>query len=327
MNNKLIDTVLATIEQRALLPHGTTVILGLSGGSDSTFLLHTLAHMQRTGIIKVIAAHLDHGWRPDSAKDVAFCAEQAAAVGVPFVSAHLSDLGLVDTYNGSQEEWGRKARRTFFERLCQEHGAQRIALAHHADDQEETFFIRLLRGTSLTGLTGMKWHDRGYIRPLLGTRKADIIAYLDEHSVSYLVDPTNNSPIYLRNRIRHTVVPALKAVDQRFSVTFARSQEQLQEVEDFLAQITVRTFNEISGVDAFGTLLIDNKKFLSLHRVLQERILVHWFITQQLRFTPSQALWHEVIRFMENAGSNRHAVHTTWSLVKKSPNFVTVSRC
>src|SRR5579872_4562008 len=234
----LFQRINSYISQHNLIPPNSTIILGLSGGPDSVFLAHLLADMQKKGLCTVIAAHLDHQWRTDSANDVQFCQALAEQLGITFVSTSIDNLSLSVKFNGSKEEMGRRMRRHFFEQVKNEHEAHAIALAHHADDQQETFFIRLLRGASLTGLTGMKPHHGDYIRPLLEISKAEILDYLTAHQITYLIDPTNESDAYLRNRIRNTVIPALTATDNRFSANFMATLHRLQETEEFLDHLT-----------------------------------------------------------------------------------------
>jgi tRNA(Ile)-lysidine synthase len=282
------------------------------------FLLHYLADLQKQGRCSVIAAHLDHEWRPESYNDVQFCSEITQGLEVPFVTAKLSELSLAVKYNGSQEEIGRKARRHFLETVRKEHKADSIALAHHADDQQETFFIRLIRGASLAGLTAMKPKQGNYIRPLLKICKVDIIAYLHEHNIPYLIDPTNSSDNYLRNRIRNKVLPALKESDSRFDHSFARTLDQLQETEQFMAAHSIKTFEHISSVDENNIDHISIAPFLQLDPIVQQRILVDWFCQMQVPFVPSQALFNEIIRFMQQPGNAQHQIHPTWKFVKKA---------
>src|SRR5260221_9609791 len=139
-------------------------------------------------------------------------------------------------------------RRYFFEKVLQEHNADCIALAHHAQDQEETFFIRLIRGSSLTGLTAIKAKHGHYIRPLLETNKSDILAWLHENNIPYATDTTNDSSDYLRNRIRMNVLPALRTCDDRFATNFLSTLNRLQSTEQFLEQLTLKTFEDISYI-------------------------------------------------------------------------------
>ncbi len=141
----LIEQIDTFVQKHQLIPQGSKVVLGLSGGPDSVFLLHYLAHRQKKGSISLIAAHLDHEWRPDSAKDEQFCREIAQKNNICYTRCKLSKLSLEYKFNGSTEELGRKARRHFLESVKTEHHADYIALAHHLQDQQETFFISLVR--------------------------------------------------------------------------------------------------------------------------------------------------------------------------------------
>src|SRR3990172_2797015 len=125
-------------------------------------------------------------------------------------------------------------RRFFFESLVKEYNATSIALGHHADDQMETFFMRLIRGAQISGLIGMKPKNKLYIRPLLSISKAEIVNYLDENNISYMIDSTNQSDAFLRNRIRNAAIPTLKQADPRFENQFQRTLGNLQETESFL---------------------------------------------------------------------------------------------
>jgi tRNA(Ile)-lysidine synthase len=316
MTTPLFNRITTFAAHHNLLPAGTAVILGLSGGPDSLFLLHYLAPLHTAGTIKLIAAHLDHEWRADSAMDVEFCRRATATLGVPFVASTITELGIEVKNNGSQEELGRAMRRAFFERVRTEHNADVIALAHHADDQQETFFIRLLRGASLAGLTGMKPRHGAYIRPLLEISKADIVAWLETHGIAYLTDPTNRSDNYLRNRIRKYVLPALQESDARFTHNFERTLEQLQQTEAFLEHLTQETFANISTFDN-NTHRITINQFLKLHGVLQQRILLHWLCAAKVAHTPSQGFFNELIRFIKYPAPGTHAISTQWNLVKK----------
>lgn len=148
--NTDLTAVVAYINTYALLPHGGTIIVGLSGGADSVFLLYALYMLRSTYNIQVIAAHFNHEWRGQAAdRDEEFCKDLAQKLDIPFVRSSMSMLKNNITYNGSKEAIGRAARRTFFASAYTEYNADAVALAHHASDQIETFLIRLIRGASL----------------------------------------------------------------------------------------------------------------------------------------------------------------------------------
>lgn len=302
--------------KHVLVPHGSKIILGLSGGPDSLFLLHYLAPLHHAGAIHLTAAHLDHGWRAQSADDAEFCEMAAAALGITCKVGKLSELNMTVKFNGSKEEVGRIMRRHFFEQLQKNHFANFIALAHHADDQQETFFIRLFRGATLTGLTGMKPRHGIYIRPLLSLSKTEILSYLHDNGIAYLTDQTNDSPEFLRNRIRSAIIPALKKTDARFESTLSTTMERLAETEQFLEIHTEHIWNTIASGTS-GIIEIHIPSLRSLHKIMQQRVVLKWLIAQHVPFPASQGFFNEILRFLNNVEGKKHCVHAAWSIQKK----------
>ncbi len=304
-------------EKHSLIAKNSTIVLGLSGGPDSVFLLQFLCDLRDQGIIKqIIAAHLDHGWRADSEKDVAFCKQAAQTANVPFATAHMADFADQLPRKGSQEEIGRDARRLFLEQIMEKHQADAIALGHHLQDQEETFLIRLIRGTSLTGLCAM-WPKRGpYIRPLLEKNKRDIVQYLDEHQIPYLVDPTNESPSFLRNRIRNSVMPALHESDNRFDTNFLTTLNRLQAIETYLSEHTKELLGHMTH-QADERIVLEIPKLLELPPIMQYRIIMEWLKKATVPIPLTQQFLDEILRFLGQPESKSHAIHHQWLLQKK----------
>ncbi len=293
----------------------STIIIGLSGGPDSVYLLHRLVEMRDELGLTLFAAHLDHEWRPTSTDDAQFCASLCAYWKVPLISKKASELGKAFIGNGSQEQLGRNMRRFFLEEVKKECNANFIALAHHQDDQIETFFINLIRGTGLAGLGGMKEADGTYIRPLLHLTKQDILEYLKEHQIHYQIDPTNTSDAYLRNRIRAAVIPALSTCDARALHNIPRTMQHAQETELFLQTITKQTLTEILDEDEQS---LDLTKFFALDRYLQKRVIKTWLECQVKIMRSSQAYIDEVIRFLESPQGGKHQIAPGLILSKKS---------
>jgi tRNA(Ile)-lysidine synthase len=323
--NALFTAIYQYVDAHELIPDSSTIVVGFSGGPDSLFLLHVLHTLRSKKNIQLIAAHLDHEWRPESAQDVLFCERTAAKLDIPYVKAKLSELTTSIPWNGSKEEVGRRARRFFLESVAREHGATAIALAHHANDQQETFFIRLLRGATLTGLTGMKPKQGLYIRPLLPICKADIVAYLDELGMTYLTDPSNSSDIYLRNRIRSTVIPALRTCDDRFDKNFLSTITRLQETEDFLDTMAhellmviskPHTTQESSFSANQTSTYLDMQALLDFPIIMQYRVVLAWLCNHRLPFEPTQAFLDEILRFLHSPQGGIHTLHPSWQLVK-----------
>ncbi len=309
--NAIFSRVSRFCTAQSLIPENAALVIGLSGGPDSVFLLHFLAHVQEEKRLTLIAAHLNHEWRIEAENDEQLCKELCQKLGIRLISKKMSELTLNLKFNGSKEEIGRKARRQFFETVAKEHNAHAIAVAHHADDQMETFFIRLIRGASLAGLAGMKPKDGLYIRPLLGIKKAEVLEYLHAHQILYAIDASNQSDEYLRNRIRNSVIPALKLSDERFDASFASTNEQLQQAEEFLQLLAKKTFEEISANNE-----IDIAKLLALHPILRTRVIIFWLRQAKVPFVPSQGLFDEMNRFLQKPSTGEHVFYGKWQVVK-----------
>lgn len=304
----------------SLFPAKSTIIVGLSGGPDSVYLLHKLLDLQESKGLSLLAGHLDHQWRASSQDDVAFCKALCQQWNVPFVSKKASELNHTFTYNGSQEELGRLMRRFFLEELRTKYNAHAIALAHHQDDHLETFFINLIRGTSITGLGGIKEVDGPYIRPLLAVTKKEILEYLEEHGLPYVTDPTNNSFDYLRNRIRHTAIPALTTCDARAPKSIVKAMEHLQETEQFLERITLEALATMCTTQEQSTYTLDIKAFFLLNPYLQKRVLKKWLALQMPSSRCSTAYLNEILRFLASDRGGRHQIDPDYVLIKKQGN-------
>lgn len=305
---------------KEILINKPKIILGLSGGPDSVFLLIFLKKLEEENIIELACAHLDHGWRQESTKDVKFCQNLCKKLKIKLIAEHAKDLCLNLKFNGSKEEMGRYLRRTFFENLLKELNFNYIALAHQLDDQQETFFYRIIRGTTLTGLTGIKNLDKPYIRPILNVTKQEILDYLNQNNIKYLIDYTNLSDNFLRNRIRKYVIPAINKCDSRFNQKFSSTLKLLQEEEIFLKNLTQEIFNKIFTLknNAFTGNL---KDFLNLDLVLQKRLLIYWLIKENLNFNLSEKYLKEILRFLKQKSGGIHQISINWAINKKQNLF------
>lgn len=316
------NTIDSFVQKHSLLHPNQTIIIGLSGGPDSVFLLYYLLSKKESLNLTLIAAHLNHEWRDSAHIDADLCVKLCKQLDVPLLCAKKSDLKIDCKPSGSKEQDARIARRTFFNNLINDYRAEAVALAHHQNDQEETFFIRLLRGAALTGLSCMQPKSGPYIRPLLPINKTDILDWLNANEISFAIDPTNDSHDFLRNRIRHTLVPTLHKIDPRFHTSFAHTLERLQETERFLSHITQSTFNTLAEYNKEKKCyVIDKKEFLACDPVLQYRILVHWLSIEQAHFPVTQAFFDEMLRFIKQPGNKTHTMRNIWHLTKNNHSF------
>lgn len=316
LKTSIFKDILSFSDTYRLLPHNTTIIVGFSGGPDSVFLMHVLHAIKKERNLKIVAVHIDHQWRTESTQDANWCERFCAQLEIPYQKTTLAAIAYEPRNRGSLEEYARKKRRFYFEHIAQERGAHSIALAHHKQDQQETFFIRLLRGTSLSGLTGMQPQEGLYIRPLLCLDKTDILTYLHAHHIAYLTDQSNDSPDFLRNRIRATVLPALRACDIRFDKTFFATLQRLQESDQFLQKRAHETLAVLKE-NAPTLHALNYQLLVNQNPVLQYRILVLWFKECAVPFEPSHALFEEILRFLKKGKRPSHQIYSTWKIQKK----------
>ena len=189
-----------------------TVLVAVSGGGDSVALLRAMAALKSGGEGRLCAAHLNHHLRPDADEDERFVVDLCGRLGVACEVGHVDVGGL--TAGDGLEAAARTARYRFLEQTAGRLGARFVATAHTADDQAETILHRIVRGTGVRGLSGMaRARPLGHavlIRPLLGIRRAELIAYLDALDQPYRHDLSNADPRFTRNRIRHQLLPRLQ---------------------------------------------------------------------------------------------------------------------
>ncbi|MEA5114043.1 MAG: tRNA lysidine(34) synthetase TilS [Geobacteraceae bacterium] len=235
---------------------GEKVVVAVSGGVDSVALLDILAGLESLGL-ELVVAHLNHNLRGDeSDADAAFVADLAFRYGLPFESGSADVLALSREWGMSLEESGRAARYRWLDSVAQKHGAEKIALGHHADDQAETVLLRLLRGAGTTGLAGMRPLSSGrYARPLLYATRAEIIGYAEKKGISFRYDSSNDDTLFLRNRIRHELLPELRTYNPAISERLSVAAEILAADEEVLESLVAGVFNGAANPGGDGVTL------------------------------------------------------------------------
>jgi tRNA(Ile)-lysidine synthase len=207
-----VAKVKKTIQKHAMLQPKDRVIVGVSGGPDSVALLYVLYQLRRSYDMKLQVAHLNHGLRgKEASRDVRFVENLANELGLPCVVEACDVPSYKKHYSLSSQEAAREVRYQFLEEVQKRTGASKIALGHNANDQAETLMMWLLRGAGLKGLGGMPPVRNGVIiRPLIETTRKEIAAFLDKKDIPFVVDSSNRKNDYLRNRIRHEIIPLLE---------------------------------------------------------------------------------------------------------------------
>jgi tRNA(Ile)-lysidine synthase len=200
----LIEAVASTIRRHAMLVGGERVLVAVSGGADSVALLHVLHALAPAFRLELHVLHVDHGLRADSARDADFVRTLATRLDVPCAVA-----AVTVPCGDSLEAQARAARYAALESCADRIGANRIAVGHTRDDQAETVLLRLLQGAGPRGLAGIPPRRGRLIRPLLGVGRSEIVAALQTVGLVWVEDPSNADVKFLRNRVRHELLPLL----------------------------------------------------------------------------------------------------------------------
>lgn len=195
----------------------STIILAISGGIDSVYLLSICQKLHKTHPFKIVIAHIDHNYRKQSKTDSEFVKSLAEKHKIPFELKILPKMG-----SGNLEEKFRNARYKFFESISKKHHAEWIVLGHHLNDNIETLLLNLTRGASINGLGGMDISDkkRHILRPLIYTTKEEILQKSRKLKLKHVEDASNKDPHFSRNRIRISIIPELKKINPSIEKTF-----------------------------------------------------------------------------------------------------------
>ena len=225
------------------------ILLAISGGVDSV----ALAHLCQTAKLDFTLAHCNFNLRnEESDADQDFVAALAKKLNVALFVENFDTEQYAKDNSLSIQMAARDLRYEWFEELRLKHDFDFILTAHHANDSLETFFINLIRGTGLEGLSGINADSNYIIRPLLNFSRKEILAYAEENNISWREDSTNASTKYLRNKIRHELVPVFEEINPQFLETFLKTQSHLKENEELIEDYLSLLYPKIVGKTEYG---------------------------------------------------------------------------
>ena len=270
--NYLELVVLDSIIQHRMIEPGDKIVVGVSGGADSVALLSVLYSLVPEMNFQLIVAHVNHNLRPGSVNDKEFVENLASRLNLDF---HHLDAN-VEKYSAehhlSHEESGRIIRYAFFRELLKNLNASRVATAHHVDDQIETVFLRLLRGSVTTGLRGIPAVRGQIIRPFIKLERSQIVEYCREKGLNFITDETNFETAADRNFIRNRVVSEIEARFPHYRKTVLRTIELLGRDEEFLEK-TARHLYRIASYRQENKIVFDVKQISDAHDAIVARVL------------------------------------------------------
>jgi len=271
----VLRQVAQAVRRRQLLRPGDRVLVAVSGGPDSVCLLTVLHELSERGLLSDIElriAHVNYGLRgEESEKDEAFVRELGMKLAVPVSCERVS---LAPSPGGTLQSRAREARYAFFERVLREQGLVAVATGHTADDQAETVLLWLLRGAGTGGLAGIPVKRQGnIIRPLLGVTRRQILDYLDSSGLAYRSDASNGRPVYRRNRVRHEILPVLRALNPLIVEGLARGADILAADAAVLDTIEREKWGAVAKDVSFGRVVFDRERLASQPLGLQRRLV------------------------------------------------------
>lgn len=293
----LREIVQRSIAARKLFSRGERILVAVSGGVDSIVLLALLAELAGERRWKLVVAHFNHQLRGRASDgDERFVCLAAKKLGLPFCAGRGAVKQWAEAQGLSLEMAARRLRHEFLAQSAERLKCPVIALAHHADDQVELFFLRLLRGSGSEGLAGMKWSSLSPVnqrvriaRPLLEVGKVDLEAFARENKIRFREDGSNASPDILRNRVRHELLPLMR---KRFQPALNRAVLRLMEIVGAESEVVERLAKDWLTKFPRGskwskmTLAVQRRV---IHKQLQRlRVATDFDLVERLRLQPGK---------------------------------------
>ena len=248
---------------------------GISGGADSVCLFFALLELQKEMDFAFYAVHINHGYRGEASdRDEQFVRDLCEKYGVPLQVFSVDLESTAKKRKQSLEEAGREIRRGLFEKEMQSRNACKIALAHHENDNAETFLWNLCRGCGLHGLGGIRPVNGVYIRPLLGMTRGEIEIFLQKRQQPYCTDATNLETDYTRNKLRHLVLPVLEEQINRQTIRHMNTtMEELRELDDYV-EMQVEAAYRVCVEKESDEICLIRKELLSQYpELLQNKVI------------------------------------------------------
>lgn len=279
------------------------VLLAVSGGIDSV----TMVYLFKEARLDISVAHCNFGLRgSESDEDEKFVENLAKELQIPFFVKHFKTGEYADLQKLSIQMAARELRYNWFENLSCAHKFTKIAIAHNTDDSIETFFINLIRGTGIQGITGIKPLNGKIIRPLLCFTRKEIEQYCIKKSIEYRIDSSNLTTKYLRNKIRHDIIPLFEECNTEFKSTMNENLSRFAQVENIFEEQIQKIKTELVTIN-------DANTFICIEKLLKTKAseTVLYEILKQFEF--SSKTCEEVFRALNNTSgtvfySNKYRV-------------------
>jgi len=303
-----------TIFQYGLLKKGDKVVIAVSGGPDSVCLLDILAKLQKKYSLGIIIAHINYGLRGiDSRKDEAFVRDLSKKYGLEIFILRAKIRSKSNLENNLRE-----IRYRFFDKIRKKKDFDLIVTAHNADDKVETFFLHLIRGSGLAGLSSMKYKSDELIRPLLGVWRKEVLAHLKDNNLPYRIDKTNLESTFTRNRVRNQLIPFLeKNFNPKIKGTIFDAIESISEDYSFLDSFSREAYKK--------SLPLSAERILKNPPAIQKRVVMEALKekSSDLRNIESANL-REILKALKSTKNKRQTVVFKRLKVERKGDKITI---
>lgn len=317
---ELFKKVLQTIKEHSLLQKGDRLLLGVSGGPDSVFLLHLLNQLRSQFQLKIIVLHINHQLRSRaSLRDEDFVKKIASDLNLPFLAKRIDVLAYQKKNKLSLEEAGRNLRHQVFAEVCRTQKIKKVVLAHTASDQVETILMNLCRGTSWKGLSGMAYKQKFkieegdkitefyVIRPLLDCFKEEILADLKNRGIEYRIDQSNRHLNFTRNFFRHRIIPYFEKINPAFKTNLLRQAKEVALLKEVVKKELTRLIcNAARYIE--GRVELNLLKWQKLNSFYRHEVI--WFLIAKFFSTKDLSRVHleEVVSLLEKGKVGRFKI-------------------
>lgn len=276
----LHEKLLKTIQKYNLIQKQDKIVIGVSGGPDSMCLLDSLYCLKEKLGIEIVVAHVNHMIRKEAEEETAYVKKYCNKHDIPCYIKKVEVIALAKEQKLGSEEMGRKIRYDFFIEVAKKAGANKIATAHNANDNAETVFMNILRGSGISGLKGieLKRNLQGLelIRPLRECTRNEIEQYCKEQKLNPKIDSSNLENDYTRNKIRNIVIPYLqKEFNPNIIKGLNRLSDLALEEEEYFSEIVVKQYESLKIGENEKEIILNLKEFNLLPKVIKEKLLLY----------------------------------------------------
>lgn len=276
----LHEKLLKTIQKYNLIQKQDKIVIGVSGGPDSMCLLDSLYCLKEKLGIEIVVAHVNHMIRKEAEEETAYVKKYCNKHDIPCYIKKVEVIALAKEQKLGTEEMGRKIRYDFFREVAKKAGANKIATAHNANDNAETVFMNILRGSGISGLKGieLKRNLQGLelIRPLRECTRNEIEQYCKEQKLNPKIDSSNLENDYTRNKIRNIVIPYLqKEFNPNIIKGLNRLSDLALEEEEYFSEIVVKQYESLKIGENEKEIILNLKEFNLLPKVIKEKLLLY----------------------------------------------------